>query len=148
MTFRIRIFFAAFITTALSLAVSTMLVSMELRRSYRADVEQTLMKQARLAAELLSNRATVPDPEIEAQQLGTRIDARVTFIDANGLVLGDSDVTRERLSGVENHNDRPEIVAARNSGAGAATRASSTRATVPISSRPYSNVGREKSPRA
>jgi len=125
-TFRIRIFFAAFITTALSLAVSTMLVSMELRRSYREDIEQTLMKQARLAAELLSDRAAVPDPSIEALQLGTRIDARVTFIDATGLVLGDSDVARERLSSVENHNDRPEVVAARNSGAGAATRASNT----------------------
>jgi two-component system, OmpR family, phosphate regulon sensor histidine kinase PhoR len=125
-TFRARIFLAAFITTALSLAVSTVLVSIELRRSYRSDIEQTLMKEARLAAELLSNRSAMPDPEAEAQQLGRRIDARVTFIDANGLVLGDSDVTRERLPVVENHNERPEVIAARADGAGAATRASST----------------------
>ena len=126
MTFRVRIFLAAFITTALSLAVSTVLVSVELRRTYRGDIEQTLMKQARLAAELLADRAAMPDPEAEAQQLGQRIDARVTFIDANGLVLGDSDVTRDRLPGVENHNGRPEVLAARAGGAGAATRASST----------------------
>lgn len=126
MTFRARIFLAAFVTTVLSLAVSTVLVSMELRRSFRADIEHTLMQQARLAAELLSNRATLPDPESEAQQIGQRIDARVTFIDAAGLVLGDSDVTRERLPVVENHNERPEVMAARADGAGTATRASNT----------------------
>ena len=126
MTFRVRIFLAAFITTALSLAVSTILVSGELRRGYRADVEHTLVQQARLAAELLADHAAMTDPETEAQQLGRRIDARVTFIDASGQFMGDSDVTRERLPGVENHNDRVEVVAARASGIGTATRASST----------------------
>lgn len=126
MTFRARIFLAAFVTTALSLAVSTLLVSLELRRTYRSDIEQTLMKQARLTAELLSNRPAMTDPEADAQHLGQRIDARVTFIDAAGLVIGDSDVTRDRLPDVENHNGRPEVIAARAEGAGAATRASST----------------------
>ncbi|MBP6717182.1 MAG: PAS-domain containing protein, partial [Acidobacteria bacterium] len=126
MTFRARIFLAAFVTTALALAVSTVLVSMELRRGFRADIEHTLMQHARLAAELLSNRAALTDPESEAQQLGHRIDARVTFIDATGNVIGDSDVARERLADVENHHARPEVMAARASGGGTATRASNT----------------------
>ena len=126
MTFRTRIFLAAFITTALSLTVSTVLVSSELRRGFRADIEHTLMQHARLAAELLSDRTTVTDPESEAQQLGQHIDARVTFIDATGQVLGDSDVTRDRLPGVENHNARPEVIDARAGGSGTATRPSNT----------------------
>jgi two-component system phosphate regulon sensor histidine kinase PhoR len=124
-TFRARIFLAAFVTTALALAVSTVLVSMELRRGFRAE-SNTLMQRARLAAELLSSRAALTDPESEAQQLGQRIDARVTFIDAAGNVLGDSDVARERLADIENHNARPEVMAARASGGGTATRASNT----------------------
>ena len=126
MTFRSRVFLGAFLTTVLSLAVSTVLVSTELRQRLRADIERTLLRDAHLTAELLSNRATIDDPEAEAQVLGRRIDARVTFIDANGHVLGDSDVSPERLAGVENHNTRPEIVAAREQRGGTATRSSST----------------------
>ena len=126
MTFRGRIFLAAFVTTALSLAGSTVLVSVELRRGLREDVGHTLMQHARLAAELLAGRTDLPDPELEAQQLGRRINARVTFIDARGQVVGDSDVARERLPELENHNARPEVIAARASGEGTATRGSVT----------------------
>jgi len=41
-------------------------------------------------------------------------------------VLGDSEVGRERLPVIENHNERPEVIAARASGEGAATRGSVT----------------------
>ncbi|MBP6716794.1 MAG: HAMP domain-containing protein [Acidobacteria bacterium] len=146
MTFRARIFLAAFVTTALALAASTVLVSMELRRGFRADIEHTLMQHVRLAAELLSNRAALTDPESEAQQLGQRIDARVTFIDATGNVIGDSDVARERLAEVENHHARPEVMAARTSGGGTATRASNTTgvettyAAAPVRNSPVSVV--------
>ncbi len=126
MTFRARIFLAAFATTALSLSVSTVLVSMEIRRGYRDDIEHTLMLHARLAAGLLSNRDALSDAETEAQQLGRRIDARVTLIDGDGRVMGDSEVAPDRLSSVENHNLRPEVIAARANGVGAATRSSNT----------------------
>lgn len=126
MTFRARVFLAAFITTALSLAVSTVLVSMELRRGFRDDIEHTLMQHAQLAAALLSDRATLDNPEAEAQLLGARINARVTLIDAAGDVVGDSEVERGRLGTLENHNARPEVIAARASGSGTATRPSNT----------------------
>ena len=51
MTFRARIFLAAFVTTALSLAVSTILVSGQARQRLRTDIERTLLQNARLAAE-------------------------------------------------------------------------------------------------
>lgn len=126
MTFRARIFVAAFVTTALSLAVSTVLVSLELRRSFRADIELSLMQHARLAAVLLADRQTIADLEHEARQISQQVDARITLIDTNGHVLGDSEVSRERLPALENHNARPEVVAARQTGVGSATRTSST----------------------
>ena len=146
MTFRSRIFLAAFLTTALSLGVSTLLVSSQARQQLRADIERTLVQDARLAAELLSDRTAIDAPEAEARQLGGRINARVTFIDAQGQVIGDSDVTPERLGGVENHNTRPEVLAARATGEGTATRASNTTgiettyAAAPVRNSPVSIV--------
>lgn len=53
-------------------------------------------------------------------------DFRVTYIDANGKVLGDSDITYDQLSYVENHADRPEIKTALQDGKGISGRYSRT----------------------
>jgi two-component system phosphate regulon sensor histidine kinase PhoR len=50
----------------------------------------------------------------------------VTFIARDGSVVGDSDVTTDRLRIVENHGDRPEVVQARDHGIGTARRRSTT----------------------
>ncbi|MFI5180662.1 MAG: ATP-binding protein [Thermoanaerobaculia bacterium] len=52
--------------------------------------------------------------------------ARVTVIAADGRVVGDSDVTPDKLSALENHATRPEIVEARRTGLGFHRRPSAT----------------------
>ena len=52
--------------------------------------------------------------------------ARVTLIAAEGRVLGDSEVPRERLGEVENHANRPEVQAALAGRIGRASRRSRT----------------------
>jgi two-component system phosphate regulon sensor histidine kinase PhoR len=47
-----------------------------------------------------------------ADDLGPQAEGRVTFIDGNGTVIGDSDVPRDGLDKVENHRDRAEVAAA------------------------------------
>ena len=47
-----------------------------------------------------------------ADELGPRAHGRVTFIDATGLLLGDSEVALGDLEHVENHRERPEVAAA------------------------------------
>ena len=47
-----------------------------------------------------------------ADELAPRAHGRVTFIDATGIVIGDSEVARGDLDHVENHRDRPEVAAA------------------------------------
>jgi two-component system phosphate regulon sensor histidine kinase PhoR len=47
-----------------------------------------------------------------ADDLGPRARGRVTFIDAAGTVIGDSEVALADLPQVENHRDRPEVAAA------------------------------------
>jgi len=61
-----------------------------------------------------------------ADELGPRSHGRVTFIDADGVVLGDSQVSLEELAHVENHRDRPEVAAALAGRAQSSTRYSAT----------------------
>jgi two-component system, OmpR family, phosphate regulon sensor histidine kinase PhoR len=61
-----------------------------------------------------------------ADDLGPRANGRVTFIDADGVVLGDSQVSLPALASVENHRDRPEVAAALAGGQGSSTRHSAT----------------------
>jgi two-component system phosphate regulon sensor histidine kinase PhoR len=125
-TFRTRIFLSAFLTTAVSLAASVLFISIELKRGLRQDVEQSLLRQTRLTADLLSDRPGLPAPDAEADELGRRLEARVTLIAEDGRVIGDSEVAAERLADLENHNTRPEVIAARANRSGTATRPSAT----------------------
>jgi two-component system, OmpR family, phosphate regulon sensor histidine kinase PhoR len=61
-----------------------------------------------------------------ADELGPRAHGRVTFIDAAGVLLGDSQVSLEGLAHVENHRDRPEVAAALAGGTRSSTRNSAT----------------------
>ena len=60
------------------------------------------------------------------EELGRRANGRVTFIDADGVVLADSQVPLAGLPQLENHRDRPEVAAALAGGTGTATRSSAT----------------------
>jgi two-component system phosphate regulon sensor histidine kinase PhoR len=125
-TFRTRTFVGILLASALAVGVSTALVSIELRREMQADMRDGILRQARLAGALLSGRQDMADPEGDAGALGRLIRARVTFIAADGHVMGDSDVAREALGSLENHATRPEVMAAARRGEGTASRRSAT----------------------
>ena len=79
-----------------------------MRRQTDARIETTLSREARLAAELIarSSRPTCPsvaELDDEADRIGQLLDARVTFIAADGRVVGDSSETLEALATMENH---------------------------------------------
>jgi two-component system, OmpR family, phosphate regulon sensor histidine kinase PhoR len=61
-----------------------------------------------------------------ADDLAPSARGRVTFMDGNGTVLGDSEVAFEALAGVENHRTRPEVATALAGGSGSSTRWSAT----------------------
>src|SRR5205085_4197406 len=63
-------------------------------------------------------------PDALADSAGLALAHRVTLVDANGNVLGDSEFSGPSLSALSNHNDRPEIVEARRVGQGSAQRVS------------------------
>ena len=55
-------------------------------------------------------------------QAGRTLDVRVTLIDLDGRVLGDTSISQEKLITIENHRGRPEVKAALESGYGENTR--------------------------
>ena len=78
-------------------------------------IRQDLHVNLQLVAERAAGAAHVaaaPDWDALADKLGEIAKARVTFIQADGLVLGDSEVPAEDLHALENHRERPEVLAA------------------------------------
>ena len=61
-----------------------------------------------------------------ADRLGEQTDLRVTLIAENGEVLADSERDGPALVALDNHNQRPEVIQAREEGQGHARRYSST----------------------
>lgn len=126
MTFRTRTFVAMLIASAMALAAATALVTTSLRRNMVDEIEGALLRQVRLAAELLSDRGPLANPDGEASIISRLIDSRVTFIRADGVVIGDSEVDRTALESVDNHANREEILEAQRTGVGTAVRQSRT----------------------
>jgi signal transduction histidine kinase len=80
-----------------------------------------LAREARLIAQQW--RARVP-PDVLADSAGVALGHRVTLVDSSGRVLGDSEFDGAALDALQNHNLRPEIAAARQTGMGSSTRIS------------------------
>jgi len=96
-------------------------------RLYVADLEKQLLAEARLAsdaiAEPLAQGAPIETLDEIAHRWGRLLEARVTLIAADGMVLGDSHEDRTRM---ENHLQRPEVQQALAEGWGLSTRFSDT----------------------
>ena len=96
------------------------------RDSYLDDLRTQLSNQARLVGDSSGSYLAVErtdDIDALARRLGQQIDARVTIIDADGVVLGDSE---EDPATMENHADRPEVIEALSLGSGSSIRYSAT----------------------
>jgi two-component system phosphate regulon sensor histidine kinase PhoR len=130
-SFRTTLFLAAISTAIIALVVAGLLFGESMRRRTDERIEQTLVSEARLAADLLS-RSAVPDTasiaafDEEADRMGRLLDARVTLIAPDGHVVGDSLETLSGVEAMENHAQRPEVVQAREAGLGRSRRHSDT----------------------
>ncbi len=100
----------------------------ELRARERDRIEHVLAEQAALTREILRYRGTITGAELDAlaNAAGRAAQARVTLIDPEGRVVGDSEVPTDQLGGLQNHADRPEVVAAMRGATGIAVRESAT----------------------
>lgn len=97
------------------------------RSSQLDNLRAQLENEARITAEAslpaLSSQEGKENLDVLANKLGEQIDARITIIDLDGTVLGDSE---EAPLVMENHVNRPEVVDALTTGVGESTRYSTT----------------------
>ena len=111
---------AALIVTVLVIVAVT-LSSGRLSRQLHQLTTTQLAREARFIADQWDAGV---QPDGLADSAGIALAHRVTLVDANGTVLGDSEFSGPALRALTNHNDRPEIVEARRGGQGAAERLS------------------------
>lgn len=107
--------FAAFLgLTALVGLAGGLYLESELTRLQEQEFERGLLRRARTAREA-AHGLNADNPAVLdaiADRLGQATDSRVTFIDKDGRVVGDSALTLDEIAREENHRDRPEIKAA------------------------------------
>lgn len=113
-----------------SLAFSYVYQGRQLRQLFIAGVRNDLMRELRLNGQMLEDRpAAWSDNHLSdqwADRVGSALDVRVTIIDLNGIVIGDSYVDAGKLPFLQNHAGRPEITAAIAGGYGESIRYSET----------------------
>src|SRR5688572_17321799 len=126
--FRTKVFLGAFAAAALSLLALAGLMAWQQRERQRGSIERHLSDEAYLIADLLSQATALDDSGLdrEADRLGELLGGRVTFVAADGRVVGDSSQSEAELEALENHLSRPEVVAARDRGYGSNQRYSGT----------------------
>jgi two-component system, OmpR family, phosphate regulon sensor histidine kinase PhoR len=97
------------------------------RQIYLDNLQEKLLGEARLASENLAPKFySTPDSnelDLIAKQWASLLGSRVTIISADGTVLGESQENRAQM---DNHLNRPEIIAALSHGQGSSTRFSQT----------------------
>jgi len=129
--FRTKAFVASIITAGTALLAAAFLLSWQVRERQVAALEERLVTEAGLIARALETAGgqTGDTLDQEAHDFGRLVSSRVTLIAEDGRVVGDSTQTPAERAALDNHNSRPEIVQARQSGLGTSTRYSSTVAT-------------------
>lgn len=85
-----------------------------IRISYIDKIEEMLLTNSKLINSLVEDRINSKEvDEIDfsnlAYEYGGKINTRITFVDINGRVIGDSEIKPSNLNSVENHKNRPEI---------------------------------------
>ncbi len=96
------------------------------RHNYEDNLRTQLINQAWLAGDsagLYFADGSLQEMDALAKRLGEQIESRVTIIDPDGWVLGDSE---EDPSTMENHRDRPEVAQALSGESGSSIRYSET----------------------
>ncbi|CAN5790788.1 phosphate regulon sensor histidine kinase PhoR [soil metagenome] len=125
---RTKLFLASLGIIAISILVAHAYLASALEQLMTTRIENDLSVRAELVKRDVerSRCADYATCDALADDLGTSARARVTIVGDDGRVLGDSEVSLERLPTVENHSTRPELVDARIHGHGVSSRMSDT----------------------
>ena len=127
--YKALLFASFFCVVLLSFAVFFVIAPPKADRISIKEAENEIYKQALLSSRIFSRSGLMADQaELQktAKETSRALSARVTLIDAGGLVLADSDTSYSELRLMDNHFGRSEIAEAARSGRGASKRYSAT----------------------
>jgi len=119
---------------ALVILIGTILfgyLSHTLKNNLDSEIRDNLFNETRLVRVMSSKEIADMnrDAPALARTVGKEIKARVSIINMDGKVTGDSELTDVELRKLENHANRPEFIQAMEHGQGVATRFSATLGT-------------------
>jgi two-component system phosphate regulon sensor histidine kinase PhoR len=111
-----KLFLVTLALLVISLAAAEIYVIPRVEHDLTERIRQDLHVRLQLVAERGAAQSwsisDAPNWDDLADKLGALTQGRVTFIQADGQVIGDSEVPRQALGTLENHRERPEVAAA------------------------------------
>jgi two-component system phosphate regulon sensor histidine kinase PhoR len=129
MGIRTRIFLIIFCLLSLSIAITYIVAERDLVNTLKSQIVNELENQANLLVSSVDNLnkfKSIKDADNMANQLAIASNSRVTFIKNNGDVIGDSALSFQEVSTIDNHANRAEVVKALKSRTGWSSRYSNT----------------------
>lgn len=121
-----KLFFTYIIIIIICVTFTGILAIISLRNFYINHLSSNLKSNATLVANILEDDLStnnLSQIKLKTKDLGKELETRITIIDINGIVLGDSEKDPALM---ENHADRPEIKEALQGKIGKSIRYSST----------------------
>ena len=127
--FDIKLVFLPFGIMFLLSIISFILLDFENEHTMQKRFESELFTIIRACDQEIQNMKTgIEDPGIRnfLSRIGTASNTRITIIDSEGKVTGDSRLSDKEIASLDKHLSRPEIISARESGFGISKRYSET----------------------
>jgi two-component system phosphate regulon sensor histidine kinase PhoR len=129
MGIRSRIFFIVFVLLTISIAITYVVAERDLNNTFKQQTINELEKKANLLNISVGSLTRFDDinaADLFANELGSALNSRVTFIKNDGQVIGDSELDFDEISIIDNHGNRSEVIDALKNGKGWSSRYSST----------------------
>ena len=129
MSIRGRIFFIILSCLFIGLSLAFIVADRDLSEGLQQQIESELFKQAKILRQSFAESPKVNNYNSLKSQIDSYSDAsgsRITLIASDGKVLVDSDIAMDILESLDNHSNRPEVIAAFNNGSGSSKRFSNS----------------------
>ena len=129
MSIRGRIFFIILSCLFIGLSLAFIVAERDLSEGLQQQIESELSKQAKILRQSFAESPKVNNSSSLKSQIDSYSDAsgsRITLVARDGKVLVDSDIAMDVLESLDNHSNRPEVIAAFNNGSGSSKRFSNS----------------------
>ena len=129
MSIRSRIFFIILSCLFIGLSLAFIVAERDLSAGLQQQIESELSKQAKILRQSFSESAKIKNSinlKSQIDSYSAASGSRITIIARDGKVMVDSDIEMDSLESLDNHSNRPEVIAAFNNGSGSSKRFSNS----------------------